>query len=566
MDLEKQEHLDVFSWKELSVTVKHRQTGKQIALIDNVSGQVPAGTMLALMGPSGSGKTTLLNRLAHRKGVPGAQEIGRCFVDGALVDRSGMRSISNFVEQEDAFIGCLTVEETLRFSARFAKASEEDVHELLSSFGLDSTKTTMVGSPFRKGVSGGQKRRLGVACQLVGRPRILFLDEPTSGLDSTASYEVMRHVQEVARRHQLIVIASIHQPSTKTFALFDNLVVLSRGRTAYAGPVSELRDYLSSIGHPVPDYTNAAEHVIELVNGDFSEAADDVIAHWSNHRRRTIADNKDCKYNAPQRARVSTLSAIGILLHRSYLKAYRDIVAYWIRLVMYGMLAVLMGTVWLRLPSKNASSVQPIINALFFGGAFMSFMAVAYVPAVVEDLQNLRKERANGFYGPLSFMISNFIIGLPFLFAIVFLFSIISYWLIGMRPQGFGHFLLWLYLDLLAAESMVVAISAIFPIFVVALTLTAFANGLWMAVSGFLVPLPQLNVFYRYALHYIDYQAYVFEGMMHNEFQSGYHPGDAAVLSRYGITNSDALRIGVLFAIIAAYRLIAYSVLRVRSE
>lgn len=119
-----------------------------------------------------------------------------------------------------------------------------------------------------------------------------------------------------------------------------------------------------------------------------------------------------------------------------------------------------MGTVWLRL-SDHQADIQAYINAIFFGGAFMSFMAVAYIPAFLEDRAIFVKERANGLYGPTSFMIANMLIGVPFLFLIVLLFSVITYWLTGFRASADAFFLwiLWLFLDLLAAESLVVLVS-----------------------------------------------------------------------------------------------------------
>ena len=140
------------------------------------------------------------------------------------------------------------------------------------------------------------------------------------------------------------------------------------------------------------------------------------------------------------------------------------------------------------LPRSSRQS-SPFINAIFFGGAFISFMAVAYVPAFLEDRSTLVKERANGLYGATPFVIANVLIGLPYLFLIALLFSIPSYWLVNFQPtaSAFFTYVLWLFLDLLAAESLVVLLSSIFPNFVVALALTAFANGLWMSVGGFLV-------------------------------------------------------------------------------
>ena len=215
----------------------------------------------------------------------------------------------------------------------------------------------------------------------------------------------------------------------------------------------------------------------------------------------------------------------------------------------------------------------------------MSFMAVAYVPALLEDRAMFVKERSNGLYGPTAFLVSNFLIGLPFLFLISVLFSVVTYWLINMQPTATAFFtwIMWLFLDLIAAESPVVLVSSIFPNFVVALALIAFANGLWMSVGGFLVSMPVLNVFWKYVFDYIDYQAYVFQGMMVNEFQNREHAcertGSAcqcmypseleaeckilgtAVLANYGYaTGRQGRWVGILIGIIAVHRLLAWGV------
>ena len=140
------------------------------------------------------------------------------------------------------------------------------------------------------------------------------------------------------------------------------------------------------------------------------------------------------------------------------------------------------------------------------------------------------KERANGLYGPTSFLIANAIVGFPFLcivsinqtniVLIALLFSITTYWLMNLRSgaDAFFNFLASLYVDLLAAEALVVLISSIFPIFVVALALTAFANGLWMTVGGFMVNPDVLNVFWKYTFYQIDYQRYAFSILVRNQF------------------------------------------------
>ena len=281
-----------------------------------------------------------------------------------------------------------------------------------------------------------------------------------------------------------------------------------------------MRPYFEAMGITLPLYVNPAEFLLDLSNSDFSLDQPDAQARLSklHHSWRVSSEARTLNSVVAdeshghelvevERTRHSSFFPTTLaLLHRSFIKSYRDIVAYGIRFAMYIGLAIMMGTVWLRLPTTQ-SSIQPFINAIFFGSAFMSFMAVAYVPAFLEDRATFTKERANGLYGAAPFMIANFLIGTPYLFLISLIFSIISYWLGNFRPSGEAFFtwVMWLFLDLLAGESLVVLISSIFPNFVIALALTAFANGLWMSVGGFLVSPEVLNVFWRYVFHYIDY-------------------------------------------------------------
>ncbi|ESZ90228.1 hypothetical protein SBOR_9382 [Sclerotinia borealis F-4128] len=595
-----------FVWKDVTVTVKDNKTKQPKAILDGVSGVVEAGEICALMGPSGCGKTTLLNFLAHRDAAAKATVVGEALVNGLNPSKSVFRDMSSYVEQEDALIGSLTVRETLNFAARLAHKNlltrterKRRVTGLLESFGLRNQAHTIIGTPIQKGISGGQKRRVSVASQLITGPKLLFLDEPTSGLDSAASWEVMSFVKEVAKRNNLIVIASIHQPSTSTFQLFDKLLLLSAGKSHYFGPVSEVNQHFEFIGYPIPLHMNASEYLLDLMNTDFAanqaqaqtrllqiqESWLDSFSCRQMHEKiqHTLQNIKPLPVTHSSRG--SFFNILMTLVHRAFIKSYRDVVAYGIRIAMYMGLAIMMGTVWLRLKTDQ-SDIQPFINAIFFGSAFMSFMAVAYVPSFLEDRSTFIKERANGLYGPTAFMISNFIIGLPYLFLITFLFSVTTYFLNNFRPTASAFFtwIMWLFLDLLAAESLVVLISSLFPSFVISLALTAFANGLWMSVGGFLVPPHILNVFWRYVFHYIDYQTYVFQGMMVNEFgERDYTCGNSCqcmyitdlaaeckisgkgVLDQYGYkTGKTGEWVGILIAIIVGYRILGLGALYFR--
>lgn len=213
----------------------------------------------------------------------------------------------------------------------------------------------------------------------------------------------------------------------------------------------------------------------------------------------------------------------------------------------------------------------------------MSFMAVAYVPAFIEDRNIYVKEFRNGLYGAAELIVSNFLIGIPYLFLIAIGFSAISYWLSNFNPTATAFFtwVMWVFLDLLAAEGLVVFMSSLFPNFVISLALVAFANGLWMCVNGFMVEPTVLNVFYKYVFSYWDYQKYVFEGMMVNEFsgrtyscgsecQCMYQTSLAdqceiageGVLAQYGYrTGYLGKNVGIMIGIIAGYRIAAWLVL-----
>lgn len=148
----------------------------------------------------------MLNVLAQRPRQPSTSVEARIKINDTLASPALIRNLACFVEQDDALVGSLTVRETIDFAARLSLPPPVRAHErrakvdhLLASFGLTEQVDTLVGTPIRKGISGGQKRRLSIASQLVTNPDVLFLDEPTSGLDSVASFEVVSYLRSVAK-------------------------------------------------------------------------------------------------------------------------------------------------------------------------------------------------------------------------------------------------------------------------------------------------------------------------------------------------------------------------------
>ena len=189
-----------------------------------------SGQLVAVMGGSGTGKSTLLSLLNGTL----RPDSGSITLNGYDVSDPTVKDLIGFVPQDDLLIEELTVYENLMFTARlcFADLSREEisakVDSILRDLGLESTKHLKVGSPIHKYISGGQRKRLNIALELIREPAVLFLDEPTSGLSSSDSEKVINLLKEQTCKGKLIVV-NIHQPSSDIFKLFDRLWILDRG-------------------------------------------------------------------------------------------------------------------------------------------------------------------------------------------------------------------------------------------------------------------------------------------------------------------------------------------------
>ena len=188
------------------------------------------GELLAIMGGSGTGKTTLLSLL---NGTLKPQS-GSITINGHDISEPDAKALIGFVPQDDLLIEELTVYQNLWFTAKlcFEGMSEEDldkrVMKTLKDLGLDAAKNLKVGSAINKFISGGQRKRLNIALELIREPAVLFLDEPTSGLSSADTEKVINLLKEQTQKGKLIIV-NIHQPSSDVYKLFDRLWLLDKG-------------------------------------------------------------------------------------------------------------------------------------------------------------------------------------------------------------------------------------------------------------------------------------------------------------------------------------------------
>ncbi|GAA6059398.1 hypothetical protein JCM10212_003630 [Sporobolomyces blumeae] len=593
------------AWHDLSYVVPKRER----PILGGLQGHARSGELLAVMGPSGAGKSSFLDAICKRS----AAASGEITVNGTT--SFSTEELFSFVEQEDALLGVLTVRETVAFAAYLALGSsypriENHIDDTLRSLGLHEIANNKIGTAISRGISGGQKRRVTIACSVVTKPQILVLDEPTSGLDAASSREVVTFLRHLAHDRNMLVICTIHQPNFDTFSLFDKLLLLAGGSTMYHGLVSEVDAYLTWTGSPTPKYVNPADHAIQLVNTEFrkadtdSRSAQEYLDHyasqWQQYGREkpSSIDTRDGPVGSPLKSErrggaakvVANARKLVVLMHRNLLNYSRNILAYGIRLAMYAGMALLLALIWIRL-GWNADKINDRLSVSFFSVAFLGFMSVAGIPSFLEERSVFIRERNNGLYGSATYVLAQTAVSIPFLFVCSLVYTLIIYWSIGMNPGAthFFRFLVYLFLALYTAESQSLVVAAWIPLFVAALAIASFANGLWMCNMGFFIRTTSLPRFWFYVIHWIDYQTYSFNLLVKNDFTgrtlpcgiidgacscpipSSLTPAQCAlrgddVVRNLGISGSEGLSVGILIVICVVFRFLFWAGLRFKKK
>ncbi|KAJ9188819.1 hypothetical protein P3X46_000180 [Hevea brasiliensis] len=256
------------SFKDLTITLKH----KRRHLLRCVTGKLSPGRVSAVMGPSGAGKTTFLSALTGK--ARRCHVSGMVLVNGKAEPIQAYKKIIGFVPQDDIVHGNLTVEENLWFSARCRLSADLPkpekvlvVERVIESLGLQAVRDSLVGTVEKRGISGGQRKRVNVGLEMVMEPSLLILDEPTSGLDSSSSLLLLRALRREALEGVNICMV-VHQPSYTLFSMFDDLILLAKGGlTVYHGPVKKVEEYFAGLGITVPERANPPDYFIDILEG-----------------------------------------------------------------------------------------------------------------------------------------------------------------------------------------------------------------------------------------------------------------------------------------------------------
>ncbi|XP_023321334.1 protein white [Eurytemora carolleeae] len=531
-------------WKNVSVIAKGKKNGvHDVKLLDNVSGFALPGEFLAIMGSSGAGKTTLLNTLTHRN-QQDVQIEGSWTANGHHVTPQMMTGISGYVHQDELFIGSLTIREHLMFQAMVGMDGNislaekmKRVDQVLQELGLKKSENTVIGIPGRiKGISGGEKRRLAVACEVLSNPPILFCDEPTSGLDSFMANSVIESLVNLARQGRTVV-CTIHQPSSQIYTKFDRLLLMAKGKTAFHGNPASAVEFFTRCGFPCPWNYNPADHFLDvlavhhkrelLAEKDINKicSAFEECTEYLNSLNIMIAmepsefQEEQSVYQEPNLYQATWFMQLIALLWRNTLIFKRDPKLFTAKILQTLLVALMFGAIYYD-QKLDKFGIMNINGALFVSVINLSFMNLYPIMTIFStEIPVFLREHHNGLYRVDTYFIAKQVVMFPLFVIQPVLFMSILYWLAGLHPD-LNRFFSSIYITILLTQDVVgvgYLMSCAFRLDI-ALSLTSLFTTPLMLVGGFYLNTGSIPIYLRW-LKYLSWYYYAFEALMINQWQ-----------------------------------------------
>ncbi|OMP08058.1 ABC transporter-like protein [Corchorus olitorius] len=524
-------------------------------LLNDISGEAREGEITAILGASGSGKSTLLDALANR--IDKNSLKGSVTLNGEVLESGLLKVISAYVMQDDLLFPMLTVEETLMFSADFrlprslSKAKKKArIQALIDQLGLRNAAKTIIGDEGRRGVSGGERRRVSIGIDIIHDPILLFLDEPTSGLDSTSAYKVVKVLRRIAQSGS-IVIMSIHQPSSRITGLLDHLMFLSHGQTVYSGSPANLPTFFDNFGHIFPEHGNPADFALDFIREleespsgtqnlvEFNKSMnpdDNVISNYKRSLglkdaiKRSIARGKLVSGAIATTIDVNlTSSAVPafanpfwyemlVLIKRLSTNSRRTPEEFGVRLATISLTAGLVAAMFWQI-DESPKGVQERLACLTIALGAILYTSTAEIPEFSTERNILMRETAYNAYRRSSYVLARSLISIPTFITLSLIFSVILFWPIGFSGGFFGFFFFFLTNMAMfwTASSLVAFFGGAFSNTFIAFIISVAVESYFLFFSGFLLTRDRIPKYLTW-LHYISVMKYPYEAMAQNEF------------------------------------------------
>ncbi|KAI3704266.1 hypothetical protein L1987_74482 [Smallanthus sonchifolius] len=474
-------------WRDLMVVLPNFGQGHTKRLLHRISGFAEPGRIMAIMGPSGSGKSTLLDSLAGRLSK-------NVVMTGDILLNGEKKKLSNgvvaYVTQEDVLMGTLTVRETITYSAYLrlpTTFTNEEVKGIIEGtimeMGLVDCGDSLIGTWHLRGISGGEKKRLSIALEILIRPRgekVYFgeakdaITEEPKGSDAYKKFSVSEIKATLAEKYKRSNFAKKAESKMKQISQF----------VCFHGP--------------------------ETSTIKMSQAG------W--------------------------LKQLSTLTQRSFVNMSRDIGYYWLRVIIYSIVSICVGTIFYDVGTGYTAILARGACGGFITG-FMVFMSIGSFPSFIEDTKIFTRERLNGYYGVVVFILSNFLSSLPFMLMISFVTGTITWNMVKFRHgfSRYAYYCLNLFASIAVVESCMMVVASLVPNFLMGIVTGAGIIGIMMMTSGFFRQLPDLpKPFWRYPVSYINYGSRSLQGTYKNDMLglvfNGLAPGDPKLTGEEVIT------------------------------
>jgi len=518
---------------------------KKKQILQDVRGKARPGELLALMGPSGAGKTTLLNCLSGRN----TKFTGEVMLNGKPWS-SSLRRVSAYIQQDDVLPAHLTPLEHLTIMAKLRmdrKVTDEEraavVQEAIDVMGLRKCADTPIGLPgLERGISGGERKRVSVACEILMDPSIIFCDEPTSGLDSFMAEQVINQLKTLACNptRPRTIIATIHQPSSQAFALFDRLLLLAGGKMAYLGPNSGAIPYFERFGEhcKCPEYVNPADFFLSLLspqqNAETVEQICESYVPFDDLPELAAAPGVEVSktFDHPTSPEVifadeevefksaypsAWYTQIAVLCKRSLIIKRRNPQESRAQIMQALFFALIIGCLYFQL-DNNQKTVQDV-NGLHFIIMMQTLMQQVgpTIQVFAGDMPLYMRENRAGMYSMTALFFSRMLVDAPAQLFLSSIFGTVVYWMANLPNDAntyFG-FIAVLVLHSLCGSSFGYLIGCVAPTKEVAQMLMPVVIMPQMLFAGFMVNLETIPEVLRW-IKFLSFFRYSYEGLMTN--------------------------------------------------
>ncbi|KAH8244569.1 hypothetical protein KR038_002431, partial [Drosophila bunnanda] len=529
---------------ELSYEVPDQlHASQKKTILRGVNGEFHSHELTAIMGPSGAGKTTLLNLLA---GFGATSTSGEVLINQNPRDMRVFRKMSRYIMQTDVLDPQFTVHEMMLLAAHLKLGNElnlrrklEVIDEILVMLRLKTSENTMTPK-----LSGGERKRLCIALELVNNPPVIFLDEPTTGLDDLSSSQCIGLLKSLAAGGRT-VICSLHTPSAKIFEMLDVVYVLAEGQCIYQGSGANIVPYMEHLGLSCPITYNPADFIIEVACLEYGNSyhepmvaavGNGKVTRWSppaaedgkvTPTKTDTTSGASSFYEMDQfeeeispkllQAKCSWWMQYKLLLSRMLLQMWRDKSYIKLKFYMNIVLALLVGSLYFGM---GTSASKALFN---FGFMFTIVIAYLYLPMMPvllyfpSEINLLKREYNNQWYRLSSYYAAMVCSKLPSMFVLAVIYLSIVYLMSSQPLELFRFALLFMiaFVTALTSDSFGLLISsrlslvnAMFmgPVLAVPLILLSI-HGIGYGRGSYVSPLM------RYIMH-LSYLRHGMEGLV----------------------------------------------------